>query len=1601
MKDVLNGNSIRRVNAFKMRPYIFKKLCRELQSNYGLKSSDKMFTLEKLGVFVYTFTLGVSNRDVGEHFQCFRDTINLAFHDILEAITAKGNSFHGLASAIIRPKDLRFPIPPQIMNDKRYMLYFKVAMLSMRVKQLYKKTGRKLEFNGKEPVGFDKNKVECFNYHRRGHFATDCISARNSGNMSRDVGNAGYIGIDNGKRPAKEEGEQALVVQDGLAPEAQILSQFIEKEVLDIKEEEVTETVFDNRSSDEENSIANDRFKKGEGYHVVPPPLTGNYMPPKPDLDEENSIANDRFKKGEGYHVVPPPLTGNYMPPKPDLSFAGLDDSIYKFKISETVTSLAKDEKDAPKTSTVCVEKPKEDRIPVCVTKPKAAISTSAAKPINTAGLKQSVNFSRTRSTFHKSHSRIRWSFYNATAHSRRNSTERVNTDGAKAVSTIKGNEVTAIKTSAGCVWRPRVNAIDQLSKDNRWICTCVDYVDPQGRLKHITENKAYLADYQKIHDGGFVAFSSSRGKVTGKGNQIYKKVKVIRSDNGTKFKNRDLVEFYGMKGIKREYSNARTPQQNGAEAVNTACYVLNRALVTKTHNKTPYELLNCRSPRIDFIRPFGCHVTILNTLDPLGKFKGKADEGFLVGYFVTSKAFRVFNTKIRKVEENLHVSLQDTNGNAGTQDNVDVGKKVSDQYYIVLPLWSSISSTYKSSDDKPTDGKPKDDTGSKIVKELVNKEDQAYIDELDRLMSLEKKASDTTDALRKEFEQGCMDQRGVTQAGNTNSFNTVSNPVNDASTSGTFSAGGPSSSHSDAFIPTNTLLHADFNNMKSSTIVSPIPIHKVHIDHPKDQIMGDPKFKVQTRRVEKKSSGAHALMEPKKVSQALDDESRVEAMNKKDKRGIVVRNKARLVAQGHRQEEGINYDEVFAPVSRIETIRIFLAFASFMGFIVYQMDVYKVEKALYGLHKLPKPALMNKRFQMSSMGELTFFLELQVKQSKEGIFISEDKYVAEILKKFDFSSIKTASTPIETQKPLVKYEVVADVDVYLYRSMIGSLMYLTASRPDIMFAVYVCSRFQVTPKLSHLQTVKRIFRYLKGQAKLGLWYLRDSPFDLEAYSDSDYAGANLDRKSTTGETFSPINLYMADLKFVDQHNMVACLEKTEENAEFHQIVDFLSTCSINYALTVSPTIYASYIEQFWNTAISKTVNSVKQIHVIVDGKAVVISESSVTSDLLFTDEDSISCLTNAKKFENLALMGYEQISTKLTFQKGSFLPQEKFLIHTILHYISSKLTAWNAFSINLALAFICLANGQTFNFSKFIFDGMLRNLDSKKFLMYLRFLKLFLNKQLKDLPEPFNDTYETPKHSKNVFSDMERRSNRHMHQETTLWGADAQTRFETASKRSSDLPLSTGHTVRSREDRMEQETDLTDFVPPTSHDSPLSGGHTPRSDEGRPNLLELMNIFTKLSNGVLALEEAKTTQDKGRNNDQTAELNLTNKADIEVIVKNKGSCEKGGSTTDQVSTARPETLIKMRSEKAKEKRTAFEDVEKPPRLTRSTTTLQPLPTIDPKDKGKGVLVEEEPKKLQKVKRRDQWLAQIESDAYLAQSIYEEELAELDRAQKE
>ncbi|GJW23076.1 putative ribonuclease H-like domain-containing protein [Tanacetum coccineum] len=452
---------------------------------------------------------------------------------------------------------------------------------------------------------------------------------------------------------------------------------------------------------------------------------------------------------------------------------------------------------------------------------------------------------------------------------------------------------------------------------------------------------------------------------------------------------------------------------------------------------------------------------------------------------------------------------------------------------------------------------------------------------------------------------------------------------------------------------------------------------------------------------------------------------------NKKDERGIMIRNKARLVAQGYTQEEGIDYDEVFAPVARIEAIRLFLAYASFKDFVVYQMDVksdflygkieeevyvcqppgfedldfldrvYKVKKALYGLHQAPRAwyetlstYLLDNGFQRRKIDKTLFIkskegaiesgvcvVDAIMQQKNVGIFISQDKYVVETLKKFGFTKVKTASTPMETQNPLLKDEDGEEVHVHI-------------------------ARYQVNPKVSHLHAVKRIFRYLKGQPKLGLWYPKDSPFDLVAYTDSDYARASLDRKSTTrGKAKKSVKLMMEKLFRMELELMLVTQ-------------NFLNVHPISYALTVNPTIYISCIEQFWSTGVVKTINGEVQLHALVDGKKIIIFEASMRRDLKLEDEEEIfdSYCSTMPKFKD-----YE-------------------------------------FSSTMASAIICLATNQKFNFSKYIFESMVRNLDnmSRKFLMYPRFVQVFLNQQLGDL-STHNRIYVAPSHTKKIVANMRR----------------------------------------------------------------------------------------------------------------------------------------------------------------------------------------------------------------------------------------------------
>ncbi|GKB56105.1 putative ribonuclease H-like domain-containing protein [Tanacetum coccineum] len=854
------------------------------------------------------------------------------------------------------------------------------------------------------------------------------------------------------------------------------------------------------------------------------------------------------------------------------------------------------------------------------------------------------------------------------------------------------------------------------------------------------------------------------------KGEYVFNWISDSEDENETKFKSKQRKPSFAKIEFVKSNEHVKTP----------------RGSVKKVENKkqAKYPRKNSQSPR--------------------GKFDGKADEGFFVGYSTNSKAYWNEDSEVPNTQEPRINQEQDANVNSTNNIN-------------------TVSPTVNAAD----------------IENNVVDENIVY---------------------------GCIDDPNMPN------LEEIVYSDDDEEVGA----------------------EADINNLATTMPVSPIPTTRVHKDHPLEQIIGDIQSAPQTRRMTKNVT---EHVEPKKVIQALSDPSWIEAMqdellqfklqkvwtlvdlpygkraigtkwvyrNKKDDRGIVVRNKARLVAQDGCEE--------YLFICTIEE-EVYVCQPPGFKDPQFPDKVYKVEKDLYGLHQAPRARyetlptyLLANGFRRGTIDKTLFIKKdkgLQVKQKDDGIFISQDKYVADILKRFDFATVKTASTPIETNKELLKDEEAEDVDVHLYRSMIGSLMYLTASRPDIMFAVCTCARFQVTPNVSHLNAMKRIFRYLKGQPKLGLWYPRDSPFDLEAFLDSDYAGANLDRKSTIGGCqflgkrliswqcrkqtivanstteaeyvaaanccghvlwvqnqmldygfdFMNTKIYIdnesiicivknpvfhsktkhieirhhfirysyekkliqvikihtdhnvADLLtkafdvssgpiylvadetvikewedimeraattsssleaeqdsvyaarhtltavrhklmlpditcyywFAETHNLVAFLEKPEESNGFEEIIDFLNTSYVQYALPVNPTIYTTCIEQFWASAKAKILD----------------------------DAEGIDFLPTATISAELERMG-------------------------------AKTTAWNEFSSTMASAIICLATNQTFNFSKYIFDNMVKHLESGvKFLMYPRFVQVFLDKQVEGMTR-HKEVYVIHSHTKKVFANMKK----------------------------------------------------------------------------------------------------------------------------------------------------------------------------------------------------------------------------------------------------
>ncbi|GJV73794.1 putative ribonuclease H-like domain-containing protein [Tanacetum coccineum] len=730
-----------------------------------------------------------------------------------------------------------------------------------------------------------------------------------------------------------------------------------------------------------------------------------------------------------------------------------------------------------------------------------------------------------------------------------------------------------------------------------------------------VPKNKSYL-DYEEI-DGGFVAFggNSKGGKIIGKDfkltDESHVLLKVPRKDNMYSVDLKNVVPQGGLTCLfakatpdesnlwhkRLGHVNFKTMNKlvrgNLVRGLPSKLFEINQTCVACQKGKQ--HIASCRKHALSFMRPFRCPVTILNTIDHLGKFDGKADEGFFAGYSTNSKAFRVFNSRTKIVEEDLHVQFSENTPNiAGSGPNClfDIDALTDSMNYkpVVAGNQSNGNEDSKSSPDAGFN--PSGEEEKKDAEDPGNEKKDDCINSTNNINT----ASD---------------------GNNTNNVNVVTSTVNALGID--VNAVDPKTSIK---LPNNINMpelkdivyddedvgaEANMNNLDAFMPVSLIPTTRIYKDHPVEQIIGDLHSAPQIRRMTKnlEEYGLFSLVqqrinhkdfqnclftcflsqeEPKKVIHALKDPSWKEAMqdellqfkiqkvwtlvdlpngkrtigikwvyrNKKDERRIVIKNKTRLVAQGYTQEEGIDYDEMDVKSAflygKIEE-EVYVCQPPGFEDPYFPDRVYKVEKELYGLHqafrawnetlstylldngfqrrKIDKTLfirrvksdillvqvyvddiifgstkkslciefekMMHNKFQMSSTGELIFFLGLQVKQKED------------------------TSTPMETHKPLLKDANGEDVDKHLYRSMIRSLMYLTSSRPDIIFAVYACARYQVNPKTSHLYAVKRIFSYLKGQPKLGLWYPKDSPFDLVAYTDTDYAGARLDKEDSSG----------------------------------------------------------------------------------------------------------------------------------------------------------------------------------------------------------------------------------------------------------------------------------------------------------------------------------------------------------------------------------------------------------------------------------------------------------------------------------------------------
>nr|GEW40508.1 retrovirus-related Pol polyprotein from transposon TNT 1-94 [Tanacetum cinerariifolium] len=1025
------------------------------------------------------------------------------------------------------------------------------------------------------------------------------------------------------------------------------------------------------------------------------------------------TTENDRYKTSEGHHAVLPQYTGTFMPLKPDLVFtddpAASESVANVFNVESSTHKHSKDmintyRPDAPIVEDWIANSKDETEIE-SVPNQKEPSFVKSTKHVNTSresvkkvkhnkqteNLRTNNQKSRVKHVVNKAHSPVKRSINLRTTTKNSNFNKKVTTVKANKVNVVQGNKGTAARHT-GC---GNQNGNPQQALNDKGVIN-------SGCSRHMTGNISFLLDFEEI-DGGYVAFGGNpKGDIECVVLSSHYKLhdenlvllRVLRENNMYIV---DLKNVVPSEGLTCLFAKATLDESNlwhmRLEHINfkTMNKLVKGNLVRGLPSKifeNNHTCVACQKGKQHKASGLTC-LFAKATLDEsnlwhmrLGHINFKTMNKLVKGNLVRGLPLKIFennhtcvacqkgkqhkaswirpkwlfdiDTLTMSMNYQQVVAGNQPNDNAGIKENLDADDDVVDAAFDVKENKNDIHVSTNGSDkndNKKHDEKAKRDDKGKSHVNVV---------------------SAPVNAARPNL------------INSTNNFNTASPSVNVVSLNfriaGKYLFVDPFKYPDDPNMPEledivyldneeEVGTEADLSNLKTNIPVNLILTTRVHKDHHVNQIIGDLNLALQSRSM------------------------------------------TRMV-----KEQGIDYDEVFAPVARIEAIRLFLAYASFIGFMAYQMDVKSaflygtIEEEVYvcqplGFKDPDYPdkidqtlfikkqkgdillvqvyvndiicgstnkelckafeKLIKDKFQMSSMGELTFFLGLQVKQKDDGIFISQDKYVAEILRKFGFTDVKSASTLIETEKPLLKDPDGEDVDVHIYRSMIGSLIYLASSRPDIMFAVYACARFQVTQKVSHLHAVKRFFRYLKGKPHLGLWY--PSPFNLVAYSDSDYAGASLDRKSITEGCQFLVNASRHFITAVSYELMLFGLLKfvvvnvmlLDASEGFDQIVDFLNAHTIKYALVVNPTIYVSCIKQFWATAIVKKVNDDVQLRTLIDGKKMVFSEAIIRRDLHLDDADGVEYLPNDEVLRSL---------------------QE-----------CAKRTAWNEFSYSMASAVICL----------------------------------------------------------------------------------------------------------------------------------------------------------------------------------------------------------------------------------------------------------------------------------------------------------------------